>query len=199
MTRRIFALLIGFAFLSGVEAEAASFNTVVIDAGHGGHDRGGIPQNLIPEKNVALDVALRVARRLQNAGIRTVLTRNNDVFITLAQRVAVANAQRRALFLSIHFNSALRPGARGIETYHNRSSAAIQLATMIQRNCMRTTTGENRGVKSANYYVLRKNRLPAVLVECGFLTNRQDATMASSREYRESLAAQIANAIIAFQ
>ncbi len=197
MTR--FVLLLFSSLLLLPSAWAASFNTVVIDAGHGGFDRGGIPQNLIPEKNVALDVAQRVSRRLQNAGLRTVMTRNSDVFVTLSQRVAIANAQKRAIFVSIHFNSALRPGACGIETYYCRSASARQLAVLIQRNCMRTTNGENRGTKTANYYVLRKNKLTAVLVECGFLTNRADVSRATSKEYRESLAAQIANAILAFR
>lgn len=197
MTRLV--LLFLFSLLLLPAAEAASFNTVVIDAGHGGFDRGGIPQNLMPEKNVALDVAQRLSRRLQDAGLRTVMTRNSDVFVTLGERVAIANAQKRAIFVSIHFNSALRPGACGIETYYGKSAAAKQLASMIQRNCMRTTNGENRGIKPANYFVLRKNRLIAVLVECGFLTNRQDASLAASREYRERLAAQIANAILAFR
>lgn len=194
MIRLIVTMLLSVLVISS--AEAYSFNTVVIDAGHGGHDRGGIPQNLIPEKNVALDVALRVSRRLRDAGLRTVLTRSSDVFVTLAERVAISNAQKKAIFVSIHFNSALRPGACGIETYFNKSQTARTLAGMIQRNCMRTTNGENRGIKSANYFVLRKNKLPAVLVECGFLTNRQDASMASSAEYRERLAAQISRAIL---
>jgi len=197
MTRLVLLLFLGF--LLAPLARAASFNTVVIDAGHGGFDRGGIPQNLMPEKNVALDVAQRVSRRLQDAGLRTVMTRNSDVFVPLSERVAIANAQKRAIFVSIHFNSALRPGACGIETYYGKSASAKQLAAMIQRNCMRTTNGENRGIKTANYFVLRKNRLTAVLVECGVLTNRQDASMAARKEYRESLAAQIANAIIAFR
>lgn len=197
MIRLLFALFLGLSLLP--QAQAASFNTVVIDAGHGGFDRGGILQNIIPEKGVALDVAQRVSRRLQNAGLRTVMTRNSDIFVSLPRRVAIANAQSRAIFVSIHFNSALRAGACGIETFYNRSSSAKQLAAMIQRNCMKTTRGDNRGTKPANFYVLRKNKLPAVLVECGFLTNRQDASMAARREYRESLAAQIANAILAFR
>ncbi len=176
----------------------ASFSTVVIDAGHGGFDRGGIPSNIIPEKGVALDVARRLRARLANAGLRTVMTRSRDEFVTLDRRVNIANAQRRAVFVSIHFNSARRRGANGIETFYG-SPRAKRLARLIQRNALRTTSGENRGIKRASFYVLRRSRMPAVLIECGFLTNPRDARRASSSEYRERLARQIARAIIQFR
>jgi N-acetylmuramoyl-L-alanine amidase len=177
---------------------AASFSTVVIDAGHGGFDRGGIPSNIIPEKGVALDVALRLRTYLAEDGFRTVMTRSSDTFVTLGRRVAVANAQRRAIFVSIHFNSARRRGANGIETFYG-SARAKKLASLIQRYAMKTTSGENRGIKKARYYVLRNSRIPAVLVECGFLTNPQDAKRASRSEYRDELARQIARAIVAYR
>jgi len=175
-----------------------AFSTVVIDAGHGGHDKGGIPSNIIPEKGVALDVALRVASALKRAGLRVVLTRSSDVFIPLAQRVAIANNQKNAIFVSIHFNSGTRRGACGIESYYNSSKGKI-LAAAIQRCAITTTRGENRGVKSAKYYVLRKNNLVSALVECGFLTNPQDTALARSAEYRQRLATQIAQGILNYR
>jgi len=193
-----FLLVIGACALTCTSVIAASFSTVVIDAGHGGFDRGGIPSNIIPEKGVALDVARRLRAYLADAGFRTVMTRSSDTFVTLDRRVAIANAQRRAIFVSIHFNSARRVGANGIETFY-RSARAMKLARLIQRNAMKTTSGENRGIKRAKYYVLRKSRILAVLIECGFLTNPQDAKRASSSEYRDRLARQIARAIIEFR
>jgi N-acetylmuramoyl-L-alanine amidase len=191
-------LVVALCVLIDDPAAAASFSTVVIDAGHGGFDRGGIPSNIIPEKGVALDVARRLRAHLANFGFRTVMTRSRDIFVTLDRRVGIANAQRRAIFVSIHFNSARRKGANGIETFYG-SPRAKRLARLIQRNAMKTTSGENRGVKRANYYVLRKSRMPAVLIECGFLTNRLDARRASSSEYRDRLARQIARAIREFR
>ena len=129
--------------------------------------------------------------------LRTVMTRSRDVFVTLDRRVAMANSRRRAIFVSIHFNSGRRVGANGIETFYG-SARAKDLARLIQRNAMKTTSGENRGIKRAKFYVLRKTRIPAVLVECGFLTNRQDARRASSSEYRNRLARQIGQAIVEF-
>ena len=177
---------------------AASFSTVVIDAGHGGFDRGGIRANIIPEKGVALDVARRLRTYLADAGLRTIMTRLQDTFVTLDRRVAIANGQRRAIFVSIHFNSAPRRGADGIETFYG-SPRAKKLASLIQRYAMKTTSGENRGIKRARFYVLRGSRIPAVLIECGFLTNPQDARRASRPAWRDQLARQIARAIIEYR
>ena len=199
LSRNFFFLVIAAcAALTSPWVLGASFSTVVIDAGHGGHDRGGIPSNIIPEKGVALDVARRLRANLAGAGLRTVMTRSSDKFVSLDRRVSIANAQRRAIFVSIHFNSARRVGASGIETFYG-SAKAKRLARLIQRNAMRTTSGENRGIKRARYYVLRKSRMPAVLIECGFLTNPRDATRASSSAYRDRLARQIGRAIIEFR
>jgi N-acetylmuramoyl-L-alanine amidase len=201
MSRRKFTRIsLGFALwvLTCGASFAYSFSTVVIDAGHGGFDRGGIRSNIIPEKGVALDVARRLRAYLADAGFRTVMTRSRDVFVTLDQRVNMANAQRRAIFVSIHFNAARRKGANGIETFYG-SARAKRLASLIQRNAMKTTSGENRGIKRARFYVLRRSRIPAVLIECGFLTNRQDARRASRPAWRDQLARQIARAIIQFR
>ena len=193
-----FLLVVAACALTSTPVVGASFSTVVVDAGHGGHDRGGIPSNIIPEKGVALDVARRLRAYLANAGFRTVMTRSSDIFVTLGRRVAIANAQKRAIFVSIHFNSGRRVGANGIETFYG-SARAKNLARLIQRNAMKTTSGENRGIRKAKFYVLRKSRIPAVLIECGFLTNPQDARRASSSEYRGRLARQIGKAIVEFR
>lgn len=179
-------------------ARAGSFSTVVIDAGHGGHDFGGIRQNIIPEKGVALDVALRLQNALRKAGFNTVMTRSTDVFVPLDRRVAIANSQRNAIFVSIHFNSATRRGARGIETFSCSDRGAV-LARMIQSRAMTTTDGVNRGCKNATFYVLRKTKTTAVLIECGFLTNPDDTALARSANYRERLAQQIAQGILAYR
>src|SRR4030088_2661043 len=89
------------------EARAQS-RTVVIDAGHGGFDRGGVPYQRIGEKNLTLDVAQRLKRVMQASGYRVIMTRDSDVFIPLGTRVAIANSNRNAIFVSIHFNSAPR-------------------------------------------------------------------------------------------
>lgn len=177
-------------------APLAVGRTIIIDAGHGGHDRGGVPGQRISEKALTLDVASRLERRLRKAGFRTVMTRTRDVFVPLGTRVAIANRYRDGVFVSVHFNSAQREGARGFETYYAAGGASYRLAAEIQRNLLRTTRTENRGVKRRGFFVLRKTRIPAVLVECGFLTNRAEGSLSLSSGHRERLAEAIANAII---
>jgi N-acetylmuramoyl-L-alanine amidase len=179
------------------KAKAVSgFSTVVIDAGHGGHDVGGIPENIIPEKGVALDVAQRLQRLLEAAGLRTVMTRTDDTFIALGERVRIANAEADAIFVSVHFNSAPRLEARGVEAFYGSPTSA-GLARLIQRNLLTVSVNpDHRPVRQASFWVLRKTKLRAVLAECGFLTNKEDTVLAQQEEHREKLASQIAAAIL---
>ena len=165
--------------------------TVVIDAGHGGHDRGGIPGQRVAEKDMNLDVALRLRNVLSASGYRVVMTRSSDVFVPLGGRVAIANSYGNAVFVCIHFNATGRSGASGIETYfYSRDS--LPLASAIHYYVTGGAPSANRGVRRRGYYVLRKTSIPAVLVECGFLTNPTEAAYAQSASYRQKLAEEIA-------
>ena len=165
--------------------------TVVIDAGHGGYDRGGIPGQRVSEKDMTLDVARRLKSILQANGYRVVMTRDSDVFIPLGTRTAIANSYRNAIFVSVHFNSATRRGASGIETYfYSRDSLA--LASAIHHYVAGGAPSENRGVRRRGYFVLRRTNNPAVLVECGFLTNPTEASYVQNASYRQKLAEAIA-------
>jgi len=165
--------------------------TVVIDAGHGGYDRGGIPGQRVSEKEMTLDVSRRLKNILESSGYRVVMTRNSDVFVPLGTRTAIANSYRNAIFVSVHFNSATRRGASGIETYfYSRDSLA--LASAIHHYVAGGAPSENRGVRRRGYFVLRRTSMPAVLVECGFLTNPTEAAYAQNASYRQKLAEAIA-------
>ena len=168
--------------------------TIVVDAGHGGYDRGGVPGQRITEKDKTLDVAQRLKRILQAQGYRVVMTRDSDVFIPLGTRCAIANNYRGASFVSIHFNCASRAGANGIETYYYRSDSS-SLAASIHRNVVSISPSENRGIRRRGFYVLRRTAIPSVLVECGFLTNPTEGRLALSPDYRQRLAEQIARGI----
>ena len=171
------------------------FSTVVIDAGHGGIDRGGIPRQRVAEKAMTLDVAQRLQKRLRQAGYRVVMTRESDVFISLGERVRIASRYRDAILVSVHFNSAARVGANGIETYYYGNNSA-QLAADIHRHVVSSTSTENRGIRRRGYFVLRRSSVPAVLVECGFLTNPTESRMALDSSYRQRLADRIADGIM---
>jgi N-acetylmuramoyl-L-alanine amidase len=163
----------------------------VIDAGHGGYDRGGIPGQRVSEKDMTLDVARRLKSVLAAGGYRVVMTRDSDVFVPLGTRTAIANSNRNAIFVSVHFNSATRGGASGIETYfYSRDSLA--LASAIHHYVVGGAPSPSRGVRRRGYYVLRKTNIPAVLVECGFLTNSTEAGYAQNASYRQKLAEEIA-------
>src|SRR5881394_1372667 len=179
---------------STASQSSGSPTTVVIDAGHGGHDRGGIPGQTIAEKVMTLDVAQRLRNVLAASGYRVVMTRDSDVFVPLPTRVAIANSYRNAIFVCIHFNATKRAGASGIETYfYSRDS--LPLASAVHYYVTGGAPSGNRGVRRRGYYVLRKTSIPAVLVECGFLTNPTEAAYAQSTSYRQKLAQEIAAGI----
>lgn len=168
--------------------------TVVIDAGHGGFDRGGIPRQRVPESMMNLDVAQRLKAVLQVSGYRVVMTRDSDVFIPLGTRVAIANSYRDAIFVCIHFNATPRSAASGIETYFY-SSQSLGLASAIHYYVAGGAPSANRGVRRRGFFVLRRTTIPSVLVECGFLTNPNEAQYAQNSAYRQKLAMEIAHGI----
>ena len=175
---------------------ACAAPVIVIDAGHGGHDRGGMPGQRIPEKAYALDVAKRLDSVLRRAGFRTVMTRRGDYFVTLQDRCNISNAQSRAVFVSIHFNGAPNSDAYGIETYYYSGRDSVMLADRIFRNLVSYTGSPGRFVRSRPLYVLSHARHPAVLCELGFLTNRDEARRIDTSSYRQRLAEAIGRAII---
>ena len=178
-----------------VKNTSKTFKTVVVDAGHGGKDSGAYRRSGPPEKLVTLDVAQRLNSKLRESQLKTVMTRSSDVFIPLDERVTIENSQKNAVFVSIHFNDSRRRGIRGFETYYH-SGTSIDLASRIQEKLMTIPNSTNRGIHTANFRVLRNATCPAVLVECGFLSNRSEGNKTRDWEYRELLADRIAEAIV---
>src|SRR5256714_15359824 len=187
LSRLILSAIAGVTIL-GASAFGQS-RTIVIDARHGGYDRGGVPGQRISEKDKTLDVAQRLKRLLQAEGYRVIMTRDSDVFVSLGARVGIANSYRGASFVSIHFNCASRSGANGIETYYYRSDSA-GLAQSIHRNVVSGAPSENRRIRRRGFYVLRRTAIPSVLVECGFVTNPTDGSLALHAGSRQKLAVQ---------
>jgi N-acetylmuramoyl-L-alanine amidase len=183
-------LLAGCA--SGPVDTSRTFRTVVVDPGHGGMD-SGVARNHLQEKNLALDVALRLRPKLQAAGFKVVMTRTTDVFIPLNSRAAISNEHSSVFFVSIHFNDSPARYIHGATVYYHSEMSAPMAQGIVD------SLGEitfNRGIMTANFRVLRKNRYPAVLVECGFISNRIEAARCATPEFREAIAAHIAEAII---
>jgi N-acetylmuramoyl-L-alanine amidase len=185
--------LLAFLLLAG---PVLARPTIVIDPGHGGHDRGGGPGQRIPEKPYALDIAQRLRKNLREAGFDTVMTRDGDYFVTLGGRCDAANSRRGAVFVSVHLNSGQREGAAGIETYYYSNQSAA-LASTIHPRLVAAAGTEDRHIRRKAYYVLRNTRGVAVLCECGFLTNRAESARLLTSSHREKLARAIAAGIIA--
>src|SRR5213080_1695089 len=150
-----------------------TFRTVVVDAGHGGRDSGAYRRSGPPEKVVTLDVATRLSRKLRESQFNVVMTRTSDVFIPLDTRVDIENGTPNSIFVSIHFNDSRRRGVKGFETYYH-SPYAAELAQNIQSKLCSLKGAVDRGVHTADFRVVRKALYPAVLVECGYLSNRSE-------------------------
>jgi len=191
-------------FLAGCQAVAPpqqakdtsrTFTSVVVDAGHGGRDSGAYRRYGPPEKVVTLDVATRLSRKLRESQFNVVMTRTSDVFIPLDTRVDIENGTPNSIFVSIHFNDSRRRGVKGFETYYH-SPYAAELAQNIQSRLCSLNGAVNRGVHTADFRVVRKAVYPAVLVECGYLSNRSEGREARDGNYRDLLADKIAQAIV---
>jgi len=171
---------------------------VVVDAGHGGPDPGAVGINGIQEKEIVLDISRRVQASLERGGVQVVMTRNADIDLDLQPRVDIAQRANATVFVSIHANSInlSRQDISGLETYYYQSG--LELARSIHRNVLQGTGIEDRGVRSARFYVLRRTSMPSVLVEVGFVTGRNDATRLSNSTYRQRMADSIARGVLEY-
>lgn len=196
---------------------AEKINTIVLDAGHGGHDNGALSAYGM-EKSYALDVVVRTQYLLKAAGFNVVMTRSADVFIPLEERVRIANRYHNALFISVHFNSG--GAGTGLETYtlaprgvpsmmadgprisdldalpgHVCDAQNMALATATHAALVVRSQMYDRGIKRARFVVIRDITIPGVLIEGGFMSNTTDARMIASSTYRQTMASCIVQAV----
>jgi N-acetylmuramoyl-L-alanine amidase len=173
---------------------------VIIDPGHGGTDEGA-KVNTFMEKKLALTTALLTKKHLEELGYRVMMTRSRDVYLPLQRRVSIANKTKGSLFVSIHFNSSPSVEAHGIEIFYFdskelwRTKASKRLANCILYRTVGQTDAISRGIKQGNFHVIRETDMPAVLVEGGFITNREERTKLREKAYLDKLAVGIAQGI----
>jgi len=173
---------------------------IVIDPGHGGMDRGASCGGL-HEKLPVLKTALLAKKYLEQKGYRVRMTRQNDKFIPLAERAAIANKSRCRLFVSIHYNAAKSKAAKGIEVYYYNSKepwrlkSSKKLATCLLHRMVANTGAKSRGVKEGNFHVIRETNMPAVLIEGGFITNNSERAMIKDPKYIDRIARSVAEGI----
>ena len=200
----------------------ASAPLVVVDAGHGGHD-GPAVANDLTEKNTALDLARRLQTHLEAKGVRVLMTREKDEFLTLEKRAQIANEAKAAAFVSMHLNTSVEDAnsIHGMETYFCAvkslntirkikesfqvpSNVTLQdlrgkqLAEVIQRITCQRVSAEDRGAKERSLTVVQTTTCPSVLVECGFMTHKKEATQLKEESYRDRLASGVAEGVCTF-
>jgi N-acetylmuramoyl-L-alanine amidase len=202
-------------------AAPSPFTLVVLDPGHGGQDSGAMC-GAIYEKDLTFDIAQRVDRLLQAQGLATLMTRVGDSYVSLADRAAVTNRARDCIFVSIHFNEGKKV-VGGVETYYaehqavpaprlvswipffqgpaaeSPTLASQSLARFIQEAMVARTKAPDRGTKAEQFFVIANVGVPAVLVEAGFLSNKDDIAKLENNDYREQMAAAISEGILRYR
>lgn len=189
----------------GVQAsfEACSETTkplIILDAGHGGTDEGAKVHAFL-EKKLTLTTTLMIKRHLEELGYRVTMTRSRDVYLPLQRRVSIANKTKGSLFVSVHFNSSPATDAKGIEVFYFnskemwRTKASKRLASCILYRLINETQAISRGVKQGNFHVIRETDMPAVLVEGGFITNRDERAKLRDKTYLDKVALGVAEGI----
>lgn len=191
--------------------------TVLIDPGHGGKDTGAIGPHKACEKKITLDIAAAVKRRLESPRIAVKMTRKWDSAVTRPDRINEARKCKADIFVSIHINSAANSEAAGIETYiipgpgfqstagnssdrkpvpaNKFDNANIQLAYCVHRQTLAATGAVDRGIRHARFDVIMEAPCPAILIECGFVSNPAEEARLSKKQYRETIAEGIAKGI----
>lgn len=172
---------------------------IVLDAGHGGKDPGANNGDAI-EKEITLSIANMTREILEDAGYKVKTIREDDRFVELTERPVIANRKNAKVFVSIHCNSSEDGEGKGIETFYTeqKGDADKKLAELIQNAVIDYTEAEDRGVKTADYTVLVRTVMPAVLIETGFLTNSTECELLKDEEYQKKLSEGIAEGIILY-
>ncbi|MFC3883048.1 N-acetylmuramoyl-L-alanine amidase [Bacillus songklensis] len=167
--------------LYGISLATLQDKTIVIDAGHGGRDKGAVGTSGTYEKDLTLITSKLLQKRLSTLGAHVVMTRTNDQYISLEQRVALANKKKADAFISIHYNSSKDDKLHGIITYYDRHQS---LAESIHKELISLTTFDNKEVRHGDYHVLRENSQPSVLLELGFLSNAHEETQMQTGQFQ---------------
>jgi len=195
----VFCFIMSFSMGVGKIYAQGNGIKVFIDPGHGGRDPGAVRYNLY-EKDANLGIALKLKSKLEASGFTVIMRRTGDSYHTLDQIVSMANNSGADIFLSIHNNAAISPYAHGTETYWcaNGVNGSSQFASLVQTHLLNQIGRANRGVKTANFRVIKYTNMAAALVECAFVSNQAEANLLKTDSFREKCATGLFNAINSF-
>ncbi len=226
-----------------ISYEARKFKQIVIDPGHGGKDPGTMGRSGLKEKTVVLDIAQRLKKELEGAGIKVMMTRDSDKFISLEERARMANKSQADLFISIHANASRAKSVQGLEVYSFRDidkatwreiesgehyrgmfrrlsmkqddrtlehilldmlysykqAESRKLGRYLTKNTANSISSMNRGMRTSGFFVLKNTVIPAVLVEVGFLSNKEEERLLNTPSYRQEVADGLAKSIIEYE
>ncbi len=174
---------------------------ILLDPGHGGYDPGAVGAGGLKEKDVNLDIALRVYQLLKaNTNARVYITRDSDRFVSLNERSTMANSLGADTFISFHINGSENGRERGIETYahYNSPKGAWALAWYIHDNLVKELGLADRGLKADNFHVVRETKMESVLLEIGFITDTTEEKLLSQSSTREKAARAVYNGILSY-
>lgn len=169
---------------------------VFVDAGHGGTDPGAVANGL-REKDINLSIALKVRNKLKNLGVEVVMNRESDIFVDFRDTAVMANNSKADVFVSIHQNSAPATSANGIETFYNKNIDK-PYGQKLHNSVIKSTGAYDRTLKWNNLTVTTRTTMPAVLLECGFLTNSSEAAKLKTDSYQEKIANGVVNGIMEY-
>lgn len=168
---------------------------IVIDPGHGGNDTGALRGSVL-EKDLTLDIALKLRKVLKEKGFnKVIMTRTSDTTLSLADRVRIANDYNADLFVSIHINSSVKSEINGIET-HYYSDRGYDVAKVIHKELISNISATDRGLFKSKFYVINHTEAPAVLLELGFISNEQEKNLLTSERRQTDSAQAIADGIV---
>ena len=171
-----------------------------LDFGHGGKDSGAVSANQTKESDTVLKIGMLVKNNLEKAGEEVVTTREKDLYYSLDYRSSKANKENCNYFISLHMNSSTNKSAKGVEVWvYDEKSKVYNLSKNICTNLSKDINTPNRGVKvSKNFYVLRKTKMPSLLIEIDFISNSTVENSLKDNTYIKDIANSISNSLLTF-
>lgn len=172
---------------------------VMIDAAHGGRDPGAVSQSGISEKEIVLSISKKVEKLLKQEGLRVEMTRRSDTFVSLQNRIQLAQKSGTDLLVSIHNNASRDLGERGLMIFHQRQNQqSMLLDSLIHAELKNLNLMPDQGSRDADFFILKESAIPAIMIDLGFLSNAEDEKLLTDADIQDQFAASLKEAILKY-